>query len=541
MAGIKLAPNVRYIPPIETVQQGKQRSHALRVAAYCRVSTDDEDQLNSYKAQVDYYTQKISQSEEWVMAGIFPDEGITGTNLKKREQFKRMMNMCRRGKIDMILCKSVSRFARNTVDCLNAVRELKTLKIPVIFEKENINTMQQQSEFIITLYGSFAQAESESISANVRWGKRKSMQDGKVAFQYNKLLGYRKGADGKPEIVPEEAEIVRRIYNSYLAGRSLGSIQEELEGEGIPAASGIKGWSKQVIQNILKNERYIGDALLQKTYRVDCLTKTTKKNNGELPQYYVENNHPAIVPRSLYHRVQEEIARRAGKRKIAQKTAKTERGKYSSKYALTERLVCGKCGTPYRRCTWSRNGVKRIVWRCVNRLEFGKRYCEDSPTIDEYKLHTAILKTLNRVVADKETIISAMRAGLDAAINGEAESSPQNIKDKMKILDAELMELVDKITEAEGNTAEMDNKLRAIAREKAALKQKKEAKVRQVNVLHNANTRIDEMMELIKKMVKLDAYDDMLTARVVERIIVVDAETVRVTLVGGIELEEKLE
>ncbi len=540
MAGMALAPNVRYIPPIQADPAYRKHSRVLRVAAYCRVSTDDDDQLNSYEAQVDYYTQKISQSDEWVMAGIFPDEGITGTNLKKRDQFKRMIKLCRRGKIDMKLCKSVSRFARNTVDCLNAVRELKALKIPVIFEKENIDTMQQQSEFIITLYGSFAQAESESISANVRWGKRKSMQDGKVIFQYGKLLGYRKGGDGQPEIVPEEAAVVLRIYESYLAGRSLGAIQQELEADGIQAASGLKGWSRQMIQNILTNERYIGDALLQKTYRVDCLTKATKKNNGELPQYYVENNHPAIVPRGLYHRVQEEMARRAGKRKIAQKTAKTERGKYSGKYALTERLVCGECGTPYRRCTWARNGVKRIVWRCVNRLEFGKKYCKESPTIDEHKLHAAILKAINRVAADKGDIISAVRAGLDAAMNGTTASGAEDVSGRMKALDAELMALVDKITEADGETAELDCRLREIAKEKAALKQRKEDGVRESTILRNAGARLDEALSWIETMTRLDEYDDLLTARVVERVTVLDSETVRVTLVGGIDMEERL-
>jgi len=235
---------------------------------------------------------------------------------------------------------------------------LKAQGIRVIFEKENIDTLTESSEFLITMYSSFAQAESESISKNVTWGKQKSMKSGNVAFPYKIVLGYRRGADGKPEIVPEEAEIIRRIYKRYLDGCSLTQIKQELEAEQIPTASGIKNWSVQAIQNILTNEKYIGDVLLQKTYTTDCITKTKKKNNGERPMYYIENNHPAIIPKDVFSQVREEMTRRASKRKVMQKTGRTEQGKYSYKYALSELLVCGECGTPYKRCTWARKGKK---------------------------------------------------------------------------------------------------------------------------------------------------------------------------------------
>lgn len=265
----------------------------LRVAAYCRVSTDNEEQINSYNAQKNYYTQRIEENPEWEMAGIFADEGISGTSLKKRNEFNKMIAACKRGRIDMILTKSISRFARNTVDCLNTVRKLKAEGIGVIFEKENINTLTQTSEFMITLFSAFSQAESESLSKNVSWGMQKSMEAGKVNFQFAHLLGYRRGADGQPEIVPEEAETVRKIYRRYLEGAALTQIANELNADNISTPSGKGKWSMQMVRGILANEKYCGDALLQKTFITDCISKKVKKNNGEKPMYYVENNHPA--------------------------------------------------------------------------------------------------------------------------------------------------------------------------------------------------------------------------------------------------------
>lgn len=334
---------VRVIPATQPQEsRHAARGGRRRVAAYCRVSTDSEEQLNSYAAQKAYYTQKIEESPDWEMAGVFADEGITGTSLKKRKEFNKMIAACKRGRIDMIITKSLSRFARNTVDYLETVRMLKANGIGVIFEKENINTLTESSEFLITLFSGFAQAESESLSKNVIWGKKKSMAKGNVPFQYKKLLGYRRGEDDKPEIVPEEAETVRRIYRLYLDGLSLGQIQETLNADHVPTAKGVRAWSHQVIQNILTNEKYIGDALLQKTYVTDCISKRVKKNQGERPMYYVENHHPAIIPRAQFNRVREEMTRRASKRKVMQKTGKTEQGKYSAKYALSELLVCGE-------------------------------------------------------------------------------------------------------------------------------------------------------------------------------------------------------
>lgn len=250
--------------PAKPREEIRQTSKLLKVAAYCRVSTDDKEQKTSYEAQIQYYTNKINKNPDWQMAGIFADEGITGTQAKKRPEFLKMIRLCRQRKIDIILTKSLSRFARNTVDSLKYIRELKELGIAVISEKENINTLTAESEMLITIMSCFAQAESESISKNVSWGVRQSFKNGNVPIKYKTLLGYKKGADGLPEIVPEEAEIVRLIYRSYLDGMSLKQIADTLNSRGLRTKHKNASWQIEIVKSILVNEKYSGDALLQK-------------------------------------------------------------------------------------------------------------------------------------------------------------------------------------------------------------------------------------------------------------------------------------
>ena len=511
---------------------GRRHSGRQRVAAYCRVSTNSEEQLNSYEAQKNYYTQKIEENPDWEMAGIFADEGLSGTSMKKRAEFNRMIAACKRGRIDMILTKSSSRFARNTVDCLKVIRTLKSLGIGVIFEKENINTLTESSEFLITLFSSFSQAESESISKNVGIGMKLAFKEGKVSFQYKKLLGYRKGADGGPEIVPEEAETVRLIYRLYLDGWSLGDIQRELTEKEVPTAEGIQGWSRQVIQNILANEKYIGDALLQKTYITDCISKKARKNQGELPMYYVENSHPAIISRDIFYRVKEEMARRASKRKVMQKTGKTEQGKYSAKYALSELLVCGECGTPYKRCTWARNGKKRIVWRCVSRLEFGAKYCHNSPSMDEGRLHKAIVGALNEYGAIRAEVKAGVLelAGL-AQSHGEGDGvNLLELKQRLDALTAEQALLLDEILK-DMNNPELNARLQALAEEKQGILDQMQALEKDESQRSLRASRQQEMEEwLDRQELRFTEYEDSVTRRFVERITVVDADTIQVKI-----------
>ena len=334
----------------------KQQDIKLRVAAYARVSSASDDQLNSFAAQNRYYADLISGKENWSMVDIYADEGITGTSAEKREDFQRLLADCHRGLIDRILVKSISRFARNTTECLETIRELKALGISIYFEKENINTMESDSEILITMLGAFAQAESESISANVRWGKRQAMREGKAIIQYKRLYAYEKGEDGMPQIIPEQADVVRSIYDRYLTGASLRMLKDWLESEQIPNVAGGAEWTISSIRSILTNEKYCGDVLLQKTYISDCISRKVIRNTGQLPMYLVENHHDGIVDRKTFDAVQAEMARRNAGKSPSKKNAPTGMTSYASKYALSERLVCGECGTLYRRCTWSKRG-----------------------------------------------------------------------------------------------------------------------------------------------------------------------------------------
>ena len=411
---------VTEIPANPLLGDLRKRKRKLRVAAYCRVSTEEEEQQNSFEVQVAYYTDKITHHEGWQLAGIFADDGISGVSTKKREQFNKMIELCRKKKIDLILTKSISRFARNTLDCIKHVRILKSWGIPVIFEKENIDTSNMNSEMILTCLSSFAQAESESISGNVTKGIRMGYRQGRFCFRYKNFLGYRKGPDGEPEIVPEEAKIIRLIAQNYLNGDSLRTIKETLESMGIPTATGNQNWSTEAIQRILQNEKYMGDVLLQKTYTADFMEGKIKKNNGELPQYYIKDNHPAIIPREMFYQIQEEIARRKSKKPANAKKAKTNRGRFTSKYALSERLVCGNCGCYFRRVTWSIHGRKQIVWRCINRLECGPKVCKDSPSLKEDELYSAILKAIRSLVqGHQEEMAATLQDALIHCIDGE--------------------------------------------------------------------------------------------------------------------------
>lgn len=540
MVQTAIAPRVRVIPATQT-ETGREtgRRRKKRVAAYCRVSTDSAEQLNSYAAQQAYYAQKIEENPEWENAGIFADEGISGTSLKKRQEFNRMIEACKRGRIDMILTKSLSRFSRNTVDCLETVRMLKSNGIGVIFEKENINTLTETSEFLITLFSGFAQAESESLSKNVTWGKQKSMEAGNVPMQYSKMIGYRKGLDGKPEIVPEEAALVRRINKMYLDGSSLVQITKTLIDERIPTATGIGRWSPQVVRNILTNEKYIGDALLQKTYITDCISKRVKKNCGERPMYYVENHHAAIIPKEVFGRVREEMTRRSSKRKVMQKTGKTEQGKYSSKYALTERLVCGECGTPYKWVTWTaKNGKKHIVWRCISRLEFGKRYCHNSPSVDEGKLHAAVIAALNTYADQQEAARAAQEFAQAVQNSNGAFTNLIGLKQRLHDITAEQDKLVDLVL-MNMEDAELTARLKAVTEEKDQLGRQIESLQADSEQQAADQKRAKELEAwLAQHPAGFSEYSDALTRKFIEKITVLDKETVRVRFRDGGELEK---
>ncbi len=523
---------VTVIPPIAEMQ-GESRidMRPKRVAAYCRVSTDREEQEHSFETQKAMYTEMIMMKPTWQMAGIYADEGITGTVAKKRPGFMKMIEDCRKGKIDMIVTKSVSRFSRNNLDCLMYVRELKQLGIPIIFEKEGINTIQVSSELLLTLFGALSQAESESISMNVKLGIRQSLKNGNVRFSYKTFLGYRKGVDGQPEIVPEQADIVRRIYNDFLAGATYLEIAKRLTEENVPTMGGENRWFSERIKSILKNEKYKGDALLQKTYITDPISKRVKKNNGELPMYYVENSHPAIIERRIFDRVQEEIARRAGKKKVKQTGTKTELGRYSGKYALTELLYCGECGTPYRRCTWSRDGKKKIVWRCVSRLDYGKKYCKNSPSVEESRLHNAIAAAITKKANSEEINIGGIMNHIESF--GSQRDTDGIIQRQRRI--AEIEKVIDdlaRLNSDEAQSGELDYKFSELYAELYSVKDELEEMQSGASALDG--DMLNEMREVVTGLKNHPVeYDDKVVRQLIDCIKVMSADMIKICFKDG--------
>ena len=523
---------VTVIPPIAEMQ-GESRidMRPKRVAAYCRVSTDREEQEHSFETQKAMYTEMIMMKPTWQTAGIYADEGITSTVAKKRPGFMKMIKDCRKGKIDMIVTKSVSRFSRNNLDCLMYVRELKQLGIPIIFEKEGINTIQVSSELLLTLFGALSQAESESISMNVKLGIRQSLKNGNVRFSYKTFLGYRKGADGQPEIVPEQADIVRRIYNDFLAGATYLEIAKRLTEENVPTMGGGNRWFSERIKSILKNEKYKGDALLQKTYITDPISKRVKKNNGELPMYYVENSHPAIIERRVFDKVQEEIARRAGKKKVKQTGTKTELGRYSGKYALTELLYCGECGTPYRRCTWSRDGKKKIVWRCVSRLDYGKKYCKNSPSVEESRLHNAIAAAITKKANSEEINIGGIMDHIESF--GSQRDTDGIIQRQRRI--SEIEKVVDdlaRLNSDEAQSGELDYKFSELYAELYSVKDELEEMQSGASALDG--DMLNEMREVVTGLKNHPVeYDDKVVRQLIDCIKVMSADMIKICFKDG--------
>ena len=532
---------VRIIPakPKNELKQ-EQKKGKLRVAAYCRVSTDDEEQLASYKNQIEYYTEKINSNPEWEMAGIYADEGISGTNTKHRAEFQKLMALCRRGRVDLILTKSVSRFARNTVDCLYYVRLLKEKGVGILFEKENINTQELSGELMLTFYGGFAQAESESISNNVAMGHRMAMKAGKAIFQYKKLYGYQRGSNGQPQIVEDEAAIVRRIFYSMLSGSSAKAIGDSLEKDNIAPPGTAKSWTPAAILRMLKNEVYAGDVLRQKTYVADFITKTVRKNTGELPQYYIMDNHPAIVSREVFNRVQEEFARRNSQISLSTKSASPSKGRFSSKYTLTELMRCGECGAAYRRVTWpakERGGEKRIVWRCISRLEHGKELCHNSPTIPEAKLHEAILQAIRLLQLDTQEakaevgeVIASVIKRPEGETVAELAIMIKEREDKMIAMLAEKPEISMPDTASYAELQILANSISQLRLRKTALEKRAQADER-------AEQRIAEIMETLHNdALDISRYDDTLVRKLIESITVEPEEQVKVAFKNGAEI-----
>ena len=390
MSKVTVIPQTRNIYTAQAFTSQKKRL----VAGYARVSTDSDEQFTSYEAQVRYYTQFIQSKADWEFVKVYTDEGITGTNTRHRDGFNEMVADALAGKIDLIVTKSVSRFARNTVDSLVTIRKLKEHGCECFFEKANIYTFDGKGELLLTIMSSLAQEESRSISENVTWGQRKRFADGQFSMPYKRFLGYEKGEDGKPVINQEQAETVRLIYRLFFEGNTPSTIAQRLTKEKIPTPGGKEKWSSSTVTSILKNEKYKGDALLQKCFTVDFLTKKQKINEGEVPQYYVTGSHEAIIPPEEYDFVQSEMSRR-------KKAGRT----YSGKNALSSKIICGDCGAFYGKKVWHSTDAHRcIIYRCNRKFDREEK-CK-TPTIREEEVHRGFLLAYNQLMKQRDEIVA---------------------------------------------------------------------------------------------------------------------------------------
>ena len=515
----------------------------LRVAAYCRVSTELEQQQSSYDIQIEYYTRHIMQNPNWIFAGVFADDGRSATNTFRRDDFNQLMDQCLKGKVDMVITKSISRFARNTVDCISWVRKLKEKNVAVYFEKENLNTLDDSTEMILTILSSQAQEESRAISTNVKWGYARKFEKGESTRQ--RSYGFRKAPTGEMCIVEEEAAVIRNMARWFLDGDSLERIKHRLEDAGIETTTGKKTWSTGTIYNILTNEKIMGDVLLQKTFTADYLTKRRVKNSGQQKQYYVKNHHETIIPKTVYYKIQEEIARRSSLKKAGTRKGKTAQGVYSSKYALTGIMVCNECGAHYRRTTWAKNGKKVIVWRCINRLEHGTKRCHESPTLKEEVIQEAIMGKLHSLSIDqeeenflngvKEDILRAAKVVGGACTEEEIDKTIEELRDQ-------LMDYVGMAAREHGGENWYSDRMRKLGLQISELKKRRES-IREQEKIRDEYEYLDqEVSRIICETGGTSGaeFDNIFIRQIVREIRVISKNKLQIQLRTGMMLDVNL-
>lgn len=505
---------------LQTRTRGKT-IELMRVGAYCRVSTDSADQLNSYKSQVAYYTDMIKKNKEWVLADIYADEAITGTQVAKREDFQRMINDCMNGEIDMVITKSISRFARNTLDTLKYVRMLKERNIAVYFEDEKINTLTMDGELLLVVLSSVAQQEVENISANVKKGLKMKMKRGElVGFQG--CLGYDYHKDTKTITVnEEEAEIVRYIFNRYIEGAGGSVIAHELENLGYKTKYGSSTWVQSTIIGIIKNEKYKGDLLLGKTFTVDPISKRRLENFGEEDKFYIRNHHEPIISEEVFEKAQEILARRNVNRgKIGE--GNTKREKYSRKYAFSCMLECGFCGGTLTRRNWhSSSQYSKVIWQCVTATKKGKKFCKHSKGIPETAIEEAFVESYRLLCDDNKDVLEEFLQRMDDTLSSSAVSkqlakAEKEIdaleKKKSKLVDMRLEEVIDKET-YESKYADLVSKQEQLVEERKKLQETSDNE-------KDIKKRLKEFKKTLEQNEVLDKFDRYVFESIVEKVIV---------------------
>ena len=487
----------------------------IRAAAYCRVSTDSEEQETSYEAQVNHYTSFIQSHPGWELAGIFADEGLSGTQAKTRPQFNALIAACEEGAVNLVITKSISRFARNTLDALNYIRKLKALNIPIIFEKESVNTLEASGELMVTILASIAQQESASISQNVRMGINFGFQEGRGRVNFSSFLGYRRGdKPGTYEIVPAEADVVRRIYRQFLEGYSPKMIADALMEDGICTPSGGEHWYPSTVASILENEKYAGDLLMQKWYVEDYLTHKRVKNSGEKPQYFVEDDHDPIVPKAVFYQVQGEKKRRSGLAKDPSEL------RFGNRLALNGRLICGKCGRTLKRYVKPDDAL--TDWRCrqralVKKTDFHENVesrC-DCRIVREVEVQRAVVMAFNTLPTKREELVVAQERmitgeiGRIDALLKTIDEQQDSLEERLEVLASQVPEdeeainttVVDEVGSERDITGDM-NEVEFLRTRIVEIRRRKDGLYAERAEHANTEVQIRLLLELVDEMVK---------------------------------------
>jgi site-specific DNA recombinase len=505
----------------------------LKVAAYARVSTDEAEQLNSYKTQCDYYTTYIQGKPEWEFVGLYADEGITGTSAKRRKEFQRLIGDAMDGKIDLILVKSVSRFARNTVDSLQTVRKLRDKGVKIYFEKENIDSLDAKCDMILSIYSSLAEEESRSISTNIRWAHQKKVERGEVVLNFNNIYGYQQDENKNVTIKIQEAEVVREIYHKYLIGYSIRRIIRELKENEIKSPLGSSKWSSSTIKGILENEKYIGDVILQKTYKRDFLTQRRVRNTGQAPQKYVENNHPAIVDKLTWNAVQAEIERRNSLRS----TEATGKGRYDMRYAFSGVIECGECNSNFRRHNYTNGNKIERTWACKEHLK-GNKYCTQE-ILKEEVLEEMFVNTLNRLLENRDKVLKKVEASVKEAMLEVGTDNKQQIEKvdlMIEKLQADMLELNKRRGKRDIDAEQYSTESREIMEQLDELFKKRDELIAEQSDGALSKSQYKMLTDFLKNEQKQTEFDKDVFTKLIEKIIVNSREDITFIFKDGTEV-----
>ena len=529
------AKEVNMIPATRNFLE-KDRKAILNVGAYCRVSTDTEEQQGSYNSQVNHYTEKIKSTPGWRFVKVYGDEGISGTNADNRPGFQEMMQDCENGKLDLIITKSISRFSRNVTVTLEVARKLRDKGIGIFFEKENLNTLHYTSESLLAIFSSLAQAESESMSENIKMGREYRYKQGECCYNMGKIFGFNQDSNGIVTINEEQAIVVRLMYDGYLNGMSIGGIIKDLQERKIPSPTGKEKWSPGTVERILSSEKYKGDFLARKTFTVDPISKKKKKNTGQVSQYLITNHHPAIIEPEKFDMVQSEMTRRGC---IKKNDKKKHYGKYSGKFPFNNLIICGDCGAKYRRTMWvEKNGEKKPVWRCVNRIQNGKTYCRRSVSISDTYLTKKTVEAINIIYKSRSRVKDILKCSI-ASLMGDTEQ-PMITKNTARLEElSDLMrDAIFKNATGEMTPEELEKICYEVKTESEKLRKENEEYEMTRKMKSAESSKLKQIFKAIDEMAEeLTEIDNTLVRNIIEKMEVIAKDKLTIWFIGDIAYE----